>query len=326
VNSRVAMDISTEHAIRAWTGSHSGTWSAADEAQLRAWLDADPEHRAAYDRVGRLWGLAGQLPGGLRSVSSRRPWGPRRILAASCAAVLIAAVLVPAWRAGQDWWNGVPVRWSADRGAPKSFLLNDGTQVMLDADSELVARVGARVRRVTLIRGEALFTVVHDTSRPFEVDVGAGRIADFGTRFDVERVHNSVRIAVLEGRVGIATLHGEMSLGAGSGSGYDGEGTLLPVRPIDESVALWGEGQRRFNAEPLSDVVDRLMRYHSVTFFFTDPRLKELRVSGTFKMGDLALFLRTLAAALPVEARWTAPQHIEISSRPGVANQRSSDR
>jgi transmembrane sensor len=197
---------------------------------------------------------------------------------------------------------------------------------MLDADSELVARVGARVRRVTLMRGEALFTVVHDTSRPFEVDVGAGRIADVGTRFDVERVHDSVRIAVLEGRVGIATLHGEMSLGAGNGSGYDGEGTLLPIRPIDESVALWGEGQRRFNAEPLSDVVDRLMRYHSVTFFFTDPRLKELRVSGTFKMGDLALFLRTLAAALPVEARWTAPQHIEISSRPGVANQGSPAR
>jgi ferric-dicitrate binding protein FerR (iron transport regulator) len=63
-----------------------------------------------------------------------------------------------------------------------------------------------------------------------------------------------------------------------------------------------------------------------VTFFFTDPRLKELRVSGTFKMGDLALFLRTLAAALPVEARWTAPQHIEISSRPGVANQGSPAR
>lgn len=309
-------DMSTEHAIRVWTQRHSGTWSDAAEAELQAWLRAAPQHRAAYDRVARLWDTAGQLTGGLRSVQRpRRRFGTRYIVAASCAAVLIAVLITPAWHVGREWWNGAPVHWIAARGAPKTLVLKDGTRVLLDADSELVVQLGARVRRVSLTRGEALFTVVHDVSRPFELDIGPGRIADFGTRFDVEKLQGSVRIAVLQGLVGVATPHGQVSLAAGQGGGYDNNGVLLPVRSVDDSVALWREGQRYFDDEPLSDVVDRLMRYHAVTFVFTDPGLKRLRLSGTFRMGDLALFLRTLDAALPVETRWIDPQHVEIRSR-----------
>lgn len=325
MNTRITLDEPTEHAVRAWTQRHSGTWTDADEAALQAWRDADATHGDAYDRVARLWSLTGQIPRLSPShARARSRFRPYPLLAASCAALLVAALILPAWRAGKAWLNGVPERWMAERGAPKTLVLKDGTRVMLDADSELVAQLGARTRRVTLVRGEALFSVIHDTSRPFEVDAGPGRIADFGTRFDVEHMHGSVRIAVLEGRVGVATAHGEMSLGAGSGGGYDGAGLLLPVQAVDDS-AQWGDGRRHFNAEPLCDVVDRLARYHPVTFSFSDSQLKQLRLSGTFKMDDLALFLRTLATALPVEARWLSPERVEITSRPSAPNPHSAD-
>ncbi|HEY0340441.1 MAG TPA: FecR domain-containing protein, partial [Steroidobacteraceae bacterium] len=147
---------------------------------------------------------------------------------------------------------------------------------------------------------------------------GPGRLTDLGTRFDVETVGGSTQVAVLEGRVGVSTTRGSVELTAGRGGGYDAAGSLLPLRAIDGSVPLWSAGRRHFAAEPLPAVLERLTRYHDVTFTFFEPRLRELRVSGTFRVDDLRLFLRTIGAALPLEARWVDPQHVEILPRPGA--------
>lgn len=42
---------------------HEGvTYDAAARAQLAVWLQADPSHRATYDKAARLWRLSGMLP------------------------------------------------------------------------------------------------------------------------------------------------------------------------------------------------------------------------------------------------------------------------
>ena len=252
---RNPIDIATEHAVRAWARRNSGTWSDIDEAELQAWLTTDPQNRAAYDKVARLWSTAGDLEGRVAFVAAvPHRLGARRALARLAVAAIAVAVIVPVWRLGTNSWNGVPVLLRADHGSPKAFVLRDGTGVLLDADSELVAQLGARLRRVILRRGEALFTVVHDAAKPFEVDVGNGRIMDLGTRFDVENLQGAARIAVLEGRVSVATPHGQVSLVAGRSGGYDGDGMLLPVKPLDKSVGLWQHGQRHFEGEPFAYV------------------------------------------------------------------------
>ena len=310
-------DLSAEQAIRAWTRRHSGTWTESDEVELRAWLAASPEHQAAYDRVARVWASAGDLGSYVRrnEISPRR-YG-RRVLLAACVAGALAVGAVPLWRAGHSWWAGAPQHWIAGRDKPREFVLDDGTRVLLDAGSELVAKIGWHARSVSLRGGEALFTVAHEASRPFEVEVGPGRVTDLGTRFDVEVTQGAARVAVLEGRVGVSTPHGSVSLVAGSGGGYNRDGVLLPVEAVDSSVTLWSAGRRRFVAEPLSAVLERLTRYNDVTFVFADPRLRDLRVSGTFRVDDLSLFLRTLGAALPLEARWLGPKSIQIGPREG---------
>lgn len=300
-------------AVRAWTRRNSGTWTEADEADLQGWLAAAPEHRAAYDKVGRAWAAVGALEGRLPRLATRPRRNRRPLLWA--AAALLAVLAFPLWLATYNWWNGHPATWSVQRGQTRTLLLADGTRIVLDANSELEARIGARARHVVLLRGEALLTVAHDASRPFEVQVGRGRITDLGTRFDVENLQGRARVSVLEGRVGVETPRGKVQLEAGRAGGYDDNGALLPVREADRSVALWQQGQRHFDADPLPEVLERLGRYHPVTFMLSDPRLKELRVSGTFRTGDLPLFLRTLQAALPVEARWIDSQHVQISPR-----------
>lgn len=312
-------DLATEQAIRAVARRHSGDWSDADEAHLQSWLAMAPENRAAFAAVERTWAVAGRLDRDRWPAPVHRRPVLRNAIAAS-AAVLLLASLLPAWHRATKWWNGVPQTWVTPRGQPRQLTLQDGTRVVLDADSEIIVRLGARARRILLVRGEALFDVRHEPSRPLQVEAGPGLMTDLGTRFQVESLGRSVRVAVLVGKVGISTPHGEVLLGSGQSSGFDLDGTLYPVSAFDSSAVLWPDGQRHFEAEPLSDVLAEFARYHPVTFVFDDPRLEQLPVSGVFRLADLALFLRTLAAAFPVQVRWHGPHRVEIASRPATTS------
>ena len=315
--------IAMKRAIREWTRRQSGTWRAADESELQAWLAAADEHRAAFEKVGRAWDVSGGLrehvaanDSGMGAPSSRSSRASvRKTAVAACVVLLAIAVFGSLWPAAHRWWSGAEIRLATARGQPRTFVLDDGTRVLLDADSELVAQIGFRSRQLSLLRGEALLTVSHDASRAFEVRIGRGRVQDLGTEFDIEYLAGAARISVLEGRVGVFTSGGRTLLLAGQTGGYDSAGNLTSVGSFDAAATHWSEGLRHYDREALGDVIERMGRYHAVTFVFAESRLQDLRVSGTFKTSDLPLFLRTLAAALPVEMRYLTPEKIEIASR-----------
>ena len=56
-------------------------------------------------------------------------------------------------------------------------------------------------RFAQLERGEALFTVIHDESRPFIVKTGGATLTDAGTAFNVVRNGDVTEVAVSEGLV-----------------------------------------------------------------------------------------------------------------------------
>ena len=305
-----------QHAIRAWTRRHSGAWRENDEKALQAWLAANAEHREAYEKVARAWVTAGALkhaPTHESALPSR--FTVTKTAIAACITLLALGVGMMLSPALTRWWNGPEVSLTTVKGQSKSFTLEDGTSVLLDADSQLVAHIGYHSRRAVLVRGEALINAAHDPARPFEVALGAGRIQDLGTRFDIETLPDSNRIAVLEGRVGVLTARGRALLVAGQSSDYDNAGNLQAVRSFDVTAVQWSQGRRHFDREPLGDVLERLTRYHAVTFVYTDTELKNLRVSGTFRTDDQGLFLRTLAAALPIELKYLDAEKVEISPR-----------
>jgi len=306
-------ELAKRQAVRLWTRRHSGTWSDSDETGLQRWLATSGEHREAYEKVARAWNLAGSLQTAAPASAATHDSSVKRAVLAAAIVLLTVAVGVPLARYGYRWWNGTQIQLATTKGQPRNFALDDGTTVMLDADSQ-VTSIGARRRSVSLNHGEALFNVKHDASRPFEVVTPAGRVQDLGTQFDVEDLESSTRVSVIEGRVGVLTAKGQALLVAGQRGGYDNGGDLLPTHPFKPDAARWSEGQRHFDHELLVDVLERVARYHAVKFVFTDPRLRDLRVSGTFRIGDLALFLRTLAAALPIEPRYQSAEQIEIAA------------
>jgi transmembrane sensor len=301
---------------RRFAARQSGAWSTRDEVRLQAWLDADAERQAAFNRLDEVWADAGELAGRVAyGRSPRRAMSLPRLAVFGAMTALLAALVLPTAHLWERWRGGERQTLQTTDGVPQSYRLSDGSRVELDGGSTLAVWMRPGHRELTLLRGEVLVTVAPDADRPLIVRAGGGEIADLGTRFDVEALGATTHVAVLSGRVAILTARGRVSLDAGQQSGYDAHGELEPIVAASETPPGWQQGRRRFDGEPLGRVIERLQRYHSVHITLSDPQLASVPVSGTFRLNDLPLFLRTLEAALPVTVRWADTEHVIIGTR-----------
>jgi transmembrane sensor len=230
------------------------------------------------------------------------------------ALALVASILLAIF--GLQVFFGTSVeRYQTLKGEQKTISLADGSQIMLNTDTELTVSQSDSQRSVQLNHGEALFSVTHDPLRPFEVFAGSGRLRDIGTRFDVYAQADRVDVAVLEGEVDMMIAHKSVSrsLTAGQSAAYDINGNLLASRLTHmQAVTAWQNGKLIFTDLSLPEALTQIARYHSVEFQIADPKLRELKISGTFKTSNLPLLLKTLEAGFPVKINVIDPQHIRL--------------
>ncbi len=298
-------------AIRWWTARHGGNWSPAQEQQLSAWLDQDPAHRQAYQRVARVWELAGTLPAPAEPAAPPSPPPrQRRRLELGLGGLMLLAMLL--WQAS-GWWLGQPVTWQSD-ARQEEIALDDGSRITLAPASAVQVRLGRGQRQIRLLRGEALFQVAHETRRPFQVRAGAGQVTDLGTVFHVSLTEGGVSVGVMEGLVAIDTPKGRLQLSAGEGSRYGPGGEIAPPYASWSSPEQWTRGRRTFHDEPLGAILERFRQRHGTRFELLDEALAALPVSGSFSLDDPAPFIATLGAGFPVQAR-TIPGGWELQYR-----------
>lgn len=297
----------------------SEDWCAEDDCAFEAWLAASAEHRRAFADIEALWSGLDRyktrtfpLRDAARAYRPPPPWPVLRYWAVGLALSLTVALVV---LLGPRWWNDdlESVHRTA-RGERRTIMLTDGSQVEINTDTELRVRINSETRSVWLTRGEALFTVTVDTSRPFEVMSGNGRIRDLGTRFDVYQSPDQVSVTVLEGRVQITTDRANATpLAAGQQVAYSPNGELSSVSTADvAAVTAWREGRLVFQRQTLGEAVAQMARYHAVEIVFEDPTLATLKISGTFTTDDLRLFLSTLEATYPLKATVASGRLIRI--------------
>ena len=142
----------------------------------------------------------------------------RRILAAwsGAAAATMAAVAVGLTVLVQSGgeppvFSPVPIYTTAV-GERSTVNFVDGTVADLNTDTELRLQFTEEHRSVELIRGQALFNVARDESRPFVVLAGDQRIVAVGTVFDVRINGSEVAVTLVEGRVDVAPIAGTGSV------------------------------------------------------------------------------------------------------------------
>jgi len=229
----------------------------------------------------------------------RRRWMP---LGAGVAAMLAVGML---WRLA--WPPQVPAIPYQAAGKIESVSLPDGSSVRLDLGAWIAVSMGKARRDIALRQGRAVFDVAPDASRPFVVDAGVGTITALGTQFQVQRDGDAVSVILVEGSVGIDTTDSgsarSLRLVPGQRADYAPDTHSWSIRTVDASAATsWSQGFHVFGAMPLEQALVEINRYSDVELSLADPALGDLRVSGSYKLGDGKAIAEALPYALPVEA------------------------
>ncbi len=176
-----------------------------DPSSSRGAASETPESERAVQWVQRA-GAAEELAGLVRGRVRRRRQRQLAVAATACVAVVGSALF---WRAAPSPEVGaVPVA-SAEAGggatvtSPRRELLADGSMVEFKDGAEIMHDFSGRLRRVTLLRGEAHFQVAKDAERPFVVSAHGVEVRAVGTAFSVQIDAAAVEVVVTEGRVAV---------------------------------------------------------------------------------------------------------------------------
>ncbi|QKH36842.1 FecR family protein [Achromobacter pestifer] len=314
----VSADPVRHEAARWFARAHSGEWTAAAQAERDAWLAADPRHAAEYRMLESIWHAAANVPEErLRALTEepRRAARPARRRALGLGlCVLAAAIAVGLWQRADP-----VLEYRTAAGERRSVTLPDGSTAELNSRSRIEVRFDGARRLVLLQEGEALFAVEKDAARPFIVDAGLGNAKVTGTRFDVRRDPEQLRIMVESGSVDVAGVKDQnaVPVTAGNAVRIDGSGHAGQVQAYPIAAALaWRKGQIVFTDTDLASAVREVSRHRPQAITLA-PRqgLETLRLTSVFQTTDTDAFLTALPHILPVAVRRLPDGQAEIVAR-----------
>lgn len=304
----------------------SGEMSVAEIDRFKAWLAESDAHARAFELRRSLWSQLGNQPELFTQaqppVTRRRSAKPamRRRHKTAVYAMAIAASLVA--------FLAIPeaiLRMEADHlttNAIGKYALPDGSIAWLDAGSAISIDYDTAERKVTLLRGNAYFTVRHGKDRPFRVAALGGMIEDIGTSFEVRRQKSKVDVAVTDGAVRLMpNTNGNTALvlRRGDGASYSESGVLLEqTTSSPDGVAAWRRKELMIDRQPISTAIHEIARYRSGPTWIWADLSGGAAVNGAFRIDDADTALRDLAAVQGLSVTWL-PGDIAIIRRANTA-------
>lgn len=328
---------------------------------LGEWLHRSAAHREELENLAALWGRMNVLtelavPLGNSSRPAARSygenvtrWGWAGLLATPIAATLALGWLLLARQPAVDPLLATNGLHATAVGQQSTTTLEDGSQVILNTNSQIKVDYGEKYRRVHLLQGEALFTVAKDAGRPFRVYAGQGRIEALGTAFSVYLDGTNISVTVAEGRVSLAAANPLRSNTAqppvgGTAPGLEdalmeslgtleaghvatirssveeagGANALQAVQPVaPEQLAqrlAWREGVLTFSGETLEEVVKEFGRYTTASIEIPDETVRNMRIGGRFPVGETEAMLAALQTNFNLRVTRLGHNRIVISA------------
>lgn len=273
-------------------------YTAADRKRLAQWLARDPQRHRYLDDALRLQLLVADVliaspePRIGLDPERRHPW-PSWALGASAAIALVVVLLGS--RNIQD----------SGYGRLNSVTMTDGSRIELNSDSRIRVTEAPDIRQVELLDGEAYFTVMHDTKRPFVVLSQGRRITAVGTQFNVRTRGETTRVAVTEGRVVVQTSPGLLERGTPQRREVSvGERVLCDSRNIEPLASdpqqlsqetAWRQRRLIIENRPLSEVVEELNHHVSYKLILVGDKSRNQPIGGVFDLDDPERLVRVLS-------------------------------
>ncbi|MDD0994947.1 FecR family protein [Pseudomonas sp. TNT2022 ID1044] len=306
--SQAEYDAITDAAAQWCMRLHAEDCTAQERLAFEQWRDAHPLHAFEYEAMLEIWDVAGDLPRPesvvvpMVAVKAQTPWRAFGMAAAVCALALPLAAY-SGWNLG--WLPNSYQHFEATNNV-RQVILNDGSTVELNLGSELVYSNYKDHRQVTLKKGEAFFSVSHDSRHPFVVKAAEGKIRVTGTKFNVWMYEDQVKVNLIEGSVLVSSddgLPGDgLRLGPSMQASYR-HGDYIPqisqTYENDNSLA-WLNGKLVLDDLALNDALPLINRYLETPLMVADQSTGAIRIGGIYNIKELNTLVATLPKVLPV--------------------------
>lgn len=224
--------------------------------------------------------------------------------------------------------RSAPKKISIPYGATKKIQLPDGTEVWLNAGSELLYAADFNTsHRTVQLSGEAFFDVKKDAERPFIINTGKMSIRVLGTAFNVKAYpeDKTSEASLIRGAIEVS-MHGDPKKkfilrpnekivfpnrplpGSNDLEALQREGYALSnvsINPVDSTVVetAWTNNRLAFMNERFMDIAQQLERKFEVKLHFEDSTAAGLRFTATFEDEGIRETLEALQYSLPFNFR-----------------------
>lgn len=229
------------------------------------------------------------------------------------------------------------VQYACKPGERKSFQFPDGTQVILNAGSEIYLNDDyAKNTREVYLKGEAFFEVQHNAAVPFIVHTASMDVKALGTAFNVKSYNNEGRTeaVLVRGLVEVTLkkdnnrkllLHPDekvmwtenktSSEGAKTPAAVNNPGVVKPVKKNDNGDVkeiAWVQNNLAFEDEAFEEIAYQLNRWYNVNIQFETSDIKQYHFTATFKKEKIEQVLEILRASKKFNYRFDGEQSIVI--------------
>ncbi|MBE0546690.1 MAG: FecR domain-containing protein [Rubrivivax sp.] len=321
-------EIAAEAAV--WvTRLHGPQRTRQMEQECLAWQQRSAAHREAFECCTDVWEGVPRVTLASAFVASKSQarhegggfWHRGTLRWASAAALVLAVI---AGTAGYQHWRDHGV-YATGVGEQQLVVLDDGTRMTLNTDTQVRVDLESRQRAVSIRSGEALFEVAKDPLRPFVVRAGGSEVVAIGTvfavRFEAQAggAKDTLTVTLIEGQVALQPAAGASGLApartvrmvagdrvrlSGSEIGPERSAKAALDRPNLEQVVAWKRSEAVFDDVSLFDAVSEMNRYSRTPITLLRPSgLADLRVSGIYRTGDAAGFASAVAALHGLQLR-----------------------
>lgn len=264
-----------------------------DRQAFENWINTSSAHRKAWEQACRTWQLLGETSpedvrsGALPSRSAgeaqsayRKTAGRIGLAVAACLLLTLASPYIT------RHLKADLLTQAAER---LTVSLEDGTRVELAPATAVDTDFSRTSRSVTLLRGEAFFTVEPDASRPFIVNASGVEIKVVGTAFNVHVEREATSVDLVHGRVELTAKQSDRSFELTPGDSFlvrqsDGETTQTRQSPDD--MAGWRNNRLFVENATIASVVEELRRYHKAWITIPSSDLASRRVTGLYDLSQ----------------------------------------
>lgn len=324
-------DRAIREAAASWIVRRDRGLSATESIEFELWLATDPRHATAMNRSAGAWNLLDRIPEEaaapvLASATRRRAYWKNFAVIGTLAAAAVVAVMV--WVGRQPPANRVTTaaaQIATTAVEPRQLTLPDGSVVELNRGGEFIEQFTATERRVTLVRGEAHFTVTHHPARAFIVRAGQFEVRAVGTAFNVNLESAAVEVLVTDGVVAVnpsndgITREGSLSNSVPHLARGQRAVIAFAAAAPEKSVVVtavsqeemkrtlaWQEPLLRLGGATLAEIAAEFERRSGHRVIIPDATLAQLRFGGRFRADDVEGFANVLATTLDVEVERAA--------------------